>query len=126
MLREYNELQAMGVEKESWQALPLSSRALVVLASVLLCACAGGIASVAISRALPMLPAFITCAIAGFVAVSVAIPITRRLVAWRIEKASLVETQCRACGYNLSGAPGPRCPECGELFDKDSISGQGS
>jgi len=26
-------------------------------------------------------------------------------------------THCRACGYNLTGLPEPRCPECGTEFD---------
>ena len=30
---------------------------------------------------------------------------------------------CRKCGYNLTGLPEPRCPECGRGFDRRDTEG---
>lgn len=32
--------------------------------------------------------------------------------------------QCSQCGYDLTGAPGPRCPECGTSFGPRNLAPQ--
>lgn len=35
-----------------------------------------------------------------------------------LEQARPMPGYCPACGYDLRGLPEPRCPECGERFDR--------
>ena len=38
-----------------------------------------------------------------------------------LRRMRLMEGICARCGYNLTGLTEPRCPECGEAFDRSHI-----
>ena len=45
---------------------------------------------------------------------SVIVVLRRQVKRARLQDAGL----CVRCGYNLTGLPEPRCPECGEAFER--------
>lgn len=73
----------------------------------------------------PMLIGAIEGGLAGFVAAVGALLLFRRSVRHTarryLNRAGI--PVCMACGYNLTGSPGPRCPECGS--ERPAAAGPG-
>ena len=42
------------------------------------------------------------------------------LAIWLLRRDRHASGHCHRCGYNLTGLPEPRCPECGEPFEAKS------